>query len=246
MKEIIIFTVISFLGILFPSFAGFGSALFAIPLLTIFFTPQKAVPTFSLLSLSMNIFLVLEARKHIEWKRISKLLMGGLIGIPIGAYFLAHFSPAVIRIIISSVTFIFAILFLMKINIPLREDTPTQITTGFLSGIIGGSIGESGPPVVIFGLARKWEKNVFRTTLLTYFLFLSITSNISYFLLGLIGKENLKFFLFAVLPGFVACSLGIKIKNSVSEELFRKVVLYIILAVAIIGLLKVFVPGLKH
>ena len=239
MGDLGIFTLIIMLGIIVQSFAGFAGSLLAIPLYSIFFVPKNIIPAHSLVMLLVKIILVLESKKHLDWKKIKKLQIAGLIGVPIGAYCLAYFPSSIIRIIISIISLIFGLLFLVKIKVHFKENTVTQSSVGLLSGFLGGSISESGPPVVIYGLSREWPKDTFRTCLLTYFLVLSVMANLSYFCLGMFNKGTLKFSLFAIIPALIAGWIGTKVKNLVSEELYKKVIIFIIIAVAIIGLMKV-------
>ena len=240
MASILIFTFILMLGILVQSFAGFASSLVAIPLYSIFFAPKDIIPAHSLVLLAVNSFLVFEARKHLQWEKIWRLQLFGLLGVPAGAYCLAYLPSGVIRVVISVVTMVFGILFLLKVTIRFSDRSATQGVIGLLSGFLGGSISEPGPPVVIYGLGREWDKDTFRTNLLAYFVSLSLMSNLSFLVLGLHNRETLRFSLIAVIPAFLAGRIGTRIKNSVSEENYKKVIIYIILCVAVVGLLKVF------
>lgn len=238
MSELIIFTVIVISGILVQAFAGFAGSLFAVPLYAIFFAPREILPAHGLVMLIVNVFLVLEGRKHLEWRSIVRLQIAGLIGVPLGALCLAYLPSNAIRMAISLITFVFGLLFLFNYNIRLRDNNVTQGTIGLVSGILGGSISESGPPVVIYGLARGWIKDKFRTNLLAYFLTLAVMTNLSYLLLGMFNRENLDYSLFAALPALAAGWLGTKIKDRVSDETHRKAIIMIALAVAVMGLLK--------
>ncbi len=63
--------------------------------------------------LAVNVFLVCEGRRHIEWRSVRGLLLGGLPGVPIGALALKHLPDRVIGVAISVVTLLFGILFLV-------------------------------------------------------------------------------------------------------------------------------------
>lgn len=238
MGELLIFTAIVVLGIIVQSFAGFAGSLFAVPLYAIFFVPRDILPAHSLVMLIVNVVLVLEGRKHLAWRSIVKLQAAGLIGVPLGAFCLAYLPSTAIRVAISIITLIFGLLFLLNINIRVRDNNLTQGAVGLVSGILGGSISESGPPVVIYGLARGWMKDKFRTNLLAYFLTLAVMTNLSYLLLGMFNRENLSLSLFAAVPALAAGWVGTKIKDRVSDETHRKAIIMIILVAAVMGFLK--------
>jgi uncharacterized membrane protein YfcA len=238
MNEVLLFTAIACLGILVQSFAGFAGSLTAIPLFALFLSPKEAIPTFNLVMLLIDAWLVFEARQHIQWARVGRLMAGGAIGIPIGAFGLKYLPVHVLAMVISVVTLVFAILFLLKIRINLKENMGTQMCVGLLSGFLGGSISESGPPVVIYGLTRDWDKNAFRTTLLTYFMCLCVLAILSYWRLGLLSGKNVSTFTAAIGPCFVAAVCGVVFKNRVGEAAFRRAILVVVIMVSLIGLIR--------
>jgi uncharacterized membrane protein YfcA len=243
MYEIIIFILIALLGILVQSCVGFAGALLSVPLLIIFFSPKFIIPIYSLLTLIINVFLVFESKKHIEWNKIKILSIGGFIGIPIGVYFLANFPYSALKIAVNIIMLVFGVFLFMKINIPLKENKVTQYIVGLLSGFLGGSISTSGPPVVIYGLSIKWKKDAFRATILVYFLIMSAVSNAYYLFLGMFNYNNMKIVLYALVPCLLMSLIGIKIKNNANENIFRKIVVLVVFIVAIIGIVKVFLKG---
>lgn len=248
MSEGIIFALIISVGLLLHSFAGFGGALFAVPLFSIFL-PSGAkmfIPAYAVLMLIINIFLLYEAKQHLQVKKMVLLMIAGVIGSPIGAMALKSFHPELMKIIISVATLIFGILLSLKIEIPLNEKKPTQIGLGLLSGVLGGAIGESGPPIVIYGLCRAWEKDEFRCNLIAYFLVLGVMNIISYLAFGLLTPKNFSYAVFAIIPALFATWVGVKLKNVASEEFFRKAVLTVIIFVTLVGLGQVLFFNKKH
>jgi uncharacterized membrane protein YfcA len=238
MNDILIFAGITFLAILIQSFVGFAGALTAVPLFTIFLSAKEAIPTYSMVVLLIDVWLVYEARRHLEWRGLSKLLAGGIIGIPIGAFALRGLPSSVLSVFISVMTCSFALLLLMRIRFNLNQTTGTQVGVGLLSGILGGSISESGPPVFMYGLARNWSKDMFRTTLLGYFVCIYAMAVVSYWHVGLITQKNLIVFSIAIVPAFLASGLGIVLKNKASEAFFRQAILFIVIAVSLVNLSK--------
>lgn len=240
MHDIIIFATFASAGIFVQSCFGFGGSLTAIPLLTLFLAPKQAIPTYSILMMLMDAWLVFHSREHIRWGRVGMLLLGGCIGIPIGVYGLKYLPASVIRFAIGTVTFVFALLYLCRVRINLRENTPTQLGVGLTSGILQGSIAESGPPIVIYGMAREWDKNAFRTTLLCYFCCLATFTVITNTWLGLITRKIVLSAASAVVPAFLVSNLGIHLKNRISDVRFRYVMLAIIMSVSILSLVRAF------
>jgi len=235
MNEILVFTVITCLAVLIQSFVGFAGGLTAIPLFALLLAPKQAIPTYNMVLLLINLALVLESRQHVQWGLVGKLLVGGLAGIPIGAYALKYLPVRLIIVTISVTTCTFAILLLLQIRIALKENTVTQICVGLASGVLGGSVSQSGPPVIAYGVARGWDKNTFRTTLLTYFTFLCAWAVFSYWRIGLISRGNVVTFLFAIIPALAVATLGILLKNKASERSFRRAILITVIVVSVLS-----------
>ena len=238
MTEFAFFALIASLGMLVQSLVGFAGSLFAIPLFALFMSPREAVPAYALLMLVIDIFLVCEGRRHIEWRSVRGLLIGGLPGIPIGAFALKHLPVPIIGATISVVTLLFGILFLARVRVRLPAHPLTEPAVGLLSGVLGGGISESGPPVVVYGLAKDWAKDVFRSSLLAYFLCLAIAAAISYFAMGMVSNRMLMLSGIALLPALAAAHIGVLLKRRTNEKSFRFAVLVVIIVVGIGGMAK--------
>lgn len=238
MTEFAAFALIASLGMLVQSVVGFAGSLLAVPLFTLLIAPRDAVPGYAFLMLAINSFLVCEGRRHIEWRSVRGLLLGGLPGVPIGALALKHLPASLIGAAISGVTLAFGLLFLARVRVRFPEHPATEPLIGLLSGMLGGSISESGPPVVVYGLSRGWAKDVFRSSLLAYFFCLATTAAFSYVALGMVTGHNLLLAAAALLPAFAAARLGLLVKQHINERVFRLTVLATILVVSITGLLK--------
>lgn len=238
MTEFAVFAGIASLGMLVQSTVGFAGSLVAIPLFALFMSPREAVPAYCCTMLAVNIFLVCEGRRHVEWRSVRGLLIGGLPGVPIGAYALKNLPVHVIGAAISIITLIFGILFLSRVRVRFPVHPLTEPSIGLLSGMLGGSISESGPPVVVYALSREWPKDKFRSSLLAYFLCLAVTAAVSYTSLGMVKSHLLMLSAAGLLPALAAGHLGVWLKERINESTFRLVVLVTVIAVGVIGLVK--------
>ena len=238
MTEILAFALIASLGMLVQSVVGFAGSLLAVPLFALLMPPRDVVPGYAFLMLAVNGFLVLEGRRHIQWGSVRGLLLGGLPGVPIGALALKHLPTNMIGAVISVVTLAFGLLFLARVRVRFPVHAATEPLIGLVSGMLGGSISESGPPVVVYGLSRDWAKDVFRSSLLAYFLCLSAAAALSYVVLGMVTGRMLLLAASGLLPALAAARLGLLVKQRINERAFRLTVLATIIVVSVSGLLK--------
>jgi uncharacterized membrane protein YfcA len=80
--------------------SGFGSALFAMPLLTLFIDVKIAVPLCILNSILITLYLSLKLKGFMEKKKILPLFLGSLPGIYIGATFLKNVEADIIKLLL--------------------------------------------------------------------------------------------------------------------------------------------------
>jgi uncharacterized membrane protein YfcA len=237
--ELMIFSAIGALAMFVQSFFGFAGSLTAIPLFSLFFSIREVLPAYTFVMIAVDIWLVAESRQHIQWRQTLPLFVTGCLAVPLGAYGLRYLSLHVIHWTVSVVTCTFAILFLLRVNLSLRENKATQMGVGLLCGFLQGCIGQAGPPLVLYGTARQWDKNTFRSTLLTFFLCLFVISIGSYARFGLITRHSGFLFVAGVFPAFVAASLGLRLKDRVSDVRFRQGILLVVLAVGVVSVVRV-------
>jgi uncharacterized membrane protein YfcA len=236
MQTYVIFATILSLAMFVQSSVGFGGAMVAVPLLSLFLDPRDTIPVLALVEILVNFWLVVQARKSISWKTVGWFLLGAIPACYAGVHVLAHMPIGMIRALICVVTLVFALLFLFKVTVHIPNKPFFKTLIGIVSGFLGGSSSISGPPVVLYGVTQKWEKDVFRATLISYFLFLALSTGAFSIFQGLLAEKGIKLFAAGVIPALVASWLGVLVKTKLSEDFFRKAVLATIVTVSVVGL----------
>ena len=233
--------LIFFLTSLAYSTFGFGYAMISIPLLSLVLAPKTAVPLSLFMGLGISCYLVISSYKDINIKQILYLLIGSAIGVPFGVLILKNISPEILKIAINAIIITSAIILFFKKgkNILYVNTKLITILVGFLSGFLGGSTGISGPPVILYGLNQKWDKNVFRGNLLNYFTIWGVYTNIGYFLIGMVDIGT--FFkyvipssiglIFGAISGKVLCKI-------IPQKKYDKICWILIIALAFLGIIK--------
>src|SRR6202790_3734533 len=128
-------------------FSGFGAALIFMPLASSMAAPRLAAALLLIIDFVAAAPLVPNAWKHADRKATAVMVLGALIGVPIGTYFLSRLDPVTTRWIISA--FVFALLMLLLSGWRYRgKDYPTiSIGIGGLSGFCSGLAQTGGPPI---------------------------------------------------------------------------------------------------
>jgi hypothetical protein len=120
----------------------------------------------------------------------------------------------------------------------LRSDNRAWLLAcGFVAGVLGGAYGMNGPPLVVYGAARRWSPPHFRATLQGYFLPASIIGMGGYWLAGLWTPPVTHYFLVSLPVTLVAVFLGRVINHRMRGEAFLN---YFYLGLVVIGALLLF------
>ena len=216
---------------------GFGSGLVMVPILVLIIEPKVLIPAVLIHGLIMNGALAFEARKNIQRGRIAPILLGGLIGLPIGVYLLVFLSPDVLKIIIGLVIIIFGSLLLSGKNFLLKRERIFSIPIGITSGLLNGSVSMSGPPVILFFANQGVMKDNFRANLVTYFYILNIITLMADAVVGLISEDVL-IFAGSTLPfALLGIFIGTKVSKKVNEKVFRRIALILVSMAGLVSLI---------
>ena len=243
MNQFIIGLIFFFTSLVYSTF-GFGFAMISIPLLSLVLAPKTAIPLSLLMGLGIGFYLVITSYKDIKPKQILYLLIGSAMGVPFGVFTLKNTSPEILEIAINAVIITSAIILFLKQskNIISINTKLITILIGFLSGFLGASTGISGPPVILYGLNQKWEKKIFRSNLLTYFVIWGIYTNISYFLIGLVDFATFFKYIIPSLIGLIFGAIsGKALCKIIPQEKYHKICWILIMALAFFGIIKAIV-----
>src|SRR5437763_4880944 len=135
-------------------FSGFGSALIFMPLASSIAAPRLVAALLLIIDFIAAAPLVPNAWKKADRKATAVMVLGALVGVPVGTYFLSRLEPVTTRWIISA--FVLALLLLLLSGWRFRgEDYPAiAIGIGGLSGLCSGLAQTGGPPILCYSPRR--------------------------------------------------------------------------------------------
>jgi uncharacterized protein len=152
--------------------SGFGSVLVALPVLTYLLNLKTAVPLASTWGMTINIILLIQLRPHLSRKRILPLALASLPGIPLGVYILKNVPVWILEMGLGGLLVVFSLYFVWSGGKTRPLSRGWTYAAGFGSGVLGGSLAMSGPPVILYTALQPWPKDEIKSTL-TGFFFLS-------------------------------------------------------------------------
>jgi len=127
----------------------------------------------------------------------------------------------------------YAIYNLMGLKLPELKNQNWAFAAGLFGGIMSGAFNTSGPPIVAYAHSQKWEVKEFKANLQAYFLMTTIMANFSHLIAGNFQMSMLPKILFALPFVLLGNSLGIYVSQFIKPEIFRKVVLLLLLVIGI-------------
>jgi uncharacterized protein len=222
-----------FLGAFTQSLTGFGSALVAMALLPPLLGLTVASPLVAGTALALEGLMVIRYRESLKLDSIWRVLLASLVGAPLGMYFLSRINENIALLVLGIVISGYAIYALIGFRLPELTHPLWAWTTGLISGMLGGAYNTSGPPVVIYGNCRRWDTGEFKSNLSGFFIINSIIVVTSHLWSGHFTVNVIRIFPFtlpAMLVGFLA---GQTLDRWLSPDLFRKIVLILLIVLGI-------------
>ncbi len=150
---------------------GFGSALVAIPLLSLIIDIKSAVPLCILNSMVITTYLSLKMRTHLNTEKILPLCIAAVPGIIVGSTLLKRVSSGLIQSSLGILLIVYSLYNLYSTPHPRNLNRSWSYVAGFMSGAIGAAFSAGGPPTIIYATLNNWKKDTIKATLSGFFLF---------------------------------------------------------------------------
>jgi uncharacterized membrane protein YfcA len=237
-------------GIIFAAFVkgviGMGFPVIAVPIAAQFLDPQTTVVALTIPAFLMNVIQAMQGK--ISFDTLHRLLPTMALAIPgsvIGTAVLAKAPGSLITCILGLIVTVYAASSIWRLRIiilPSREK-PIGAFVGLCAGLIGGATGMFAPPIVIFITALQLPKASFVSAVSLCLIAGQIPQLIGLVGFRLITGPRLGLAALGCLisaSGFVA---GMRLQQAISQQIFAKVVLVVLLFVGL-NLLRVGVIGL--
>jgi hypothetical protein len=207
---------------------GFGFGLIALPLLGFFLDIKTSVPLMVLLAVIISIYLSFSLRKSIDLKCAFTLLSASLVGIPLGVYALKQIPTRGLSLCVAVIMVVFTSYQFLVRPEPRSFGKRLTVLAGFCSGVLGGSLGVGGPPVIIYTALQPWTKERAKATLACFFALSGVAVIATQAASGMITGEVLH--LYAVsLPALLSgIFLGTRAYERLSDHGYRRLALALV------------------
>ena len=233
----VVFTV--FIASIIRGFNGFGFSATCISGFSFILPAIEIVPIILALEVVISIFMVPYIWNKIDWRFVFKILLGIIIGSPIGLYLLKHLSPETTHLSVCLLVIFFSILLMKGYSNQKINNNYGKIFTGIVSGILNGLSTLGGMPVALFLLITSIQPAVIRGSLAALFFLTDIYAFILSFFSGIVDITTIH----RVIPLTIILPIGVFIGNKFfiksKEETYRKVVFYFLIFISILGIFRI-------
>lgn len=215
------------------AFTGFGFALTAVPVFSLFMPPTQAVVLSASLTLAVSLTTLKTYWGQYPLKPMAPMVAMSLLGTLLGAWALTSISPDQFKLWIGiSVIVACAALTFYR---PRKRDPNAVVGggVGLSSGLLNGAFAIPGPPIIIYAIATESEPARSRALLMTFFLFSAVGGLGAYAVAGFVTPYAPWLFLLAFPAMYLGDKLGFHLFHRFGGALYRRVALVVLFAVGV-------------
>ena len=220
-----------FLGAFVSGFAGFAFSAVAGAILLHILLPIEAVPLMMACSVGVQATNLWALRRDIEWKQSLVLVFGGILGVPIAVWLLQNTDARTFREVFGLVVTIYAgyMLFRPSLSKLKLMNRSRNALVGFGGGLIGGLTAMPGALPTIWcdmhGVPKNQQRGLVQPFIAAMQIF-ALALMLMHHSLSAGVFANLLLSIPALIAGAV---LGILAFRNVSEQIFRRMILVVLL-----------------
>ena len=240
LNNFVIFALIILIASIVRGFNGFGFSAISVSGLSFILPPIEIVPIILLLEVFVSIFMVPYIWNKIDWKFVAQILIGIIIGSPIGLFLLKYLSSQVTHFLICLVVIFFSLLLMRGYTNLKINNLISKILTGIVSGIANGFSTLGGLPVALFLLVTSIQPAIIRGSLAALFFLTDIYAFVLSFFGGIIDLTTIYRVLSIIIVLPLGVYIGDKFFTKAEEATYRKVVFYFLILISVFGIIRIF------
>jgi uncharacterized membrane protein YfcA len=213
--------------------AGFGNALVAMPLLIELVGVRSAAPMMAMASLFTWVILFIRLRHSISVGVMARVITMSLLTVPLGVAFVSRGPEVWLRTALGVITVAYVLYRFSGRKPPTLEGNGWAYGVGLVGGVLSGAFNTAGPVLVMYGNARGWEPDEFRSNLAGYFISNLILVNTTHYLSGNITEVVWQGAVVAIPFLILALIFGTRLAVRINRDQFSRVVLWLLLVLGI-------------
>lgn len=235
-----VFLALALLAEILGTIGGFGSSVFFVPIANFYFDFESVLGLTALFHVASNLSKIAQFRSGLDKKLILYLGIPAVLFVIIGGILAKYVNSQYLELVLGIFLISISLLFLIKKNLVIKQGKSQAITGGVLSGFLAGLLGTGGAVRGLTMAAFNLEKNIFIATSAAIDFGVDFTRTLVYASNGFIKKEHFIYVPFLVFIGWTGTWLGKKLLNKIPQENFKRISLFLILAIGIITIARIY------
>jgi uncharacterized protein len=214
--------------------AGFGSGVIATPMLTFVLPLSTTAPLITVIGLFVSLRQAVRDWPLIDWRSVVVFIPGSIVGVLLGLYVFETVDQRLLAQLLGGYILVYALYSLFGERILRRALAPPAwlvhpvAALGALVATIFGGL--AGPIYVTYFDSRNLAKGVFRVTVSTTLLLLSVIRSVGYVAAGVFRMEDVILLVAAILPVIAGTLVGDRLHDRLDPRAFRRAVSALLIA----------------
>lgn len=220
---------------------GLGFSTSCLPILALAIGLKATLPLLLVPSVASNVIVMIEAGHFREsLRRFWPLLLAAVPGVALGLALLTWLDQRHAGGSLGAVLFAYGVFALRTpdLRLPARLEKPLAPAAGFLTGLVNGLTGSQVMPVLPFMLALHMDRDRFVQAINCSFTFCSLAMAAGLSKIGLMTGEAALVSALGLVPVYAGVRLGSLVRRRLAPELFRKAVLFMLMAGGLLLMLR--------
>jgi uncharacterized membrane protein YfcA len=226
-----LFLFATFLGGFTSGLTGFAAGLVVSGVWLHIITPLQTAVLIAAYGVVNQSFGIWKVRKALQWRRILPFVIGGAVGVPLGATLVTYLNPAYVRIGVGALLIVYSTYNLARpVIAPIKTNPAIDTGIGVLNGLLGGLTGLGGVISTIWvqlgGGPKDSQRAIFQPVL-----FFTMSMATLTFAAGghLFDTGTIKLFFIGLPALLLGLWVGVKLYGKLDDAAFRKAILILLL-----------------
>lgn len=225
-----VFLFAAFAGGFASGLAGFAMGFVVSGIWLHIITPIQTTALIAGYGLCTQGYGVWKLRRTLSWQRLAPFIIGGTIGVPLGAVLLTFLNPNYVRLSVGVLLISYSLYGLLRPALnPRKVGNIGDGSIGLLNGVLGGLTGLPGFIITIWCQMRGWTKDEQRAVFQPVILASMIMIAMSLTAAGSITADTLKLYVLGLPALLAGLWLGFRCYGKLDEAAFRRLVLVLLL-----------------
>lgn len=226
-----LYVAATFVGGFTSGLTGFAAGLVVSGVWLHVITPVQTAVLIAAYGVVNQAYGIWKVRHALRWRRVLPFVVGGAVGVPVGAYLLVYINPAHLRVGVGVLLIVYSTYNLARPALkPISSNGPTDAAVGLLNGLLGGLTGLGGVISTVWvqlgGGPKDAQRAVFQPVLFITMTMATLTFAASGYLFNL---DVLKLFLVGLPALLLGLWLGVTAYGKLDDAAFRKAILILLL-----------------